>query len=73
MTINEQIKILDNKIKQNKAKYDLYRPNAKISALSLSIFDKYESLTGEDLDIDHILYKKQNLNIVHWVKCLIKD
>ena len=34
MTINEQIKILDNKIKSNQAPYDLDRQNAKISALS---------------------------------------
>ena len=73
MTINEQIIILDNKIKQNKADYDLYRQNPKISALSSSKLDIYEYLTGEDLDIDHILYKNQNLNIVHWEKCLIKD
>ena len=33
MTIKEQIKILDDKIKQNQADYDLYRQNAKISAL----------------------------------------
>ena len=30
MTINEQIKILDDKIRQNQADYDLYRQNAKI-------------------------------------------
>ena len=29
MTIKEQIKILDNKIRQNKANYDLYRQNEK--------------------------------------------
>ena len=34
MTINEQIKILDNKIRSNKVKYDLDRQNAKVSALS---------------------------------------
>ena len=34
MTISEQIKILDNKIRSNKAPYDLDRQNAKISALS---------------------------------------
>ena len=34
MTIKEQIKILDDKIKQNQAANDLYRQNAKISALS---------------------------------------
>ena len=42
-------KILENKIRQNQADYDLYRKNAKISALSLGKLDKYEYLTGEDL------------------------
>ena len=49
MTIKEQIKILDKKIRQNKANYDLYRQNATISALSSGKLDKYEYLTGEDL------------------------
>ena len=49
MTIKEQTKILDNKIKQNQADYDLYRQNAKVSALSPGKLDKYEYLTGEDL------------------------
>ena len=49
MTINEQIRIFDYKIKQNQADYDLYRKNAKISALSIGKLDKYEYLTGEDL------------------------
>ena len=49
MTIKEQIKIFDDKIKQNQADYDLYRQNAKISALSSGKLDKYEYLTGEDL------------------------
>ena len=47
MTIKEQIKVLDNKIRQNKADYDLYRQNAKISALSSGELENY--LTGEDL------------------------
>ena len=34
MTINEQVKMLDNKIRSNQAQYDLDRSNAKISALS---------------------------------------
>ena len=29
MTVKDQIKILGNKISQNKADYDLYRQNAK--------------------------------------------
>ena len=49
MNIKEQIKILDNKIRQNQADYDLYRQHAKISALSSGKLDKYEYLTGEDL------------------------
>ena len=47
MTVKDQAKILDNKIRQNQADYDLYRTNAKISALSK--LDKYEYLAGQDL------------------------
>ena len=71
MTVKDQIKILDNKIRQNQADYDLYKKNAKISALSSGKLDKYEYLTGEDLGKGK--YKRQSLNIVLWVKCLIKD
>ena len=42
-------KILDNKIRQNKADYDFYRQNAFVSALSSGELDKYEYLTNEDL------------------------
>ena len=49
MTVKDQLKILDNKIRQNQADYDLYRKNAKISALPSGKLDKYEYLTGEDL------------------------
>ena len=49
MTITDQIKILDKKIMQNEAQYDLERKAAKISALSSKHLDKYEYLTGEDL------------------------
>ena len=49
MTVKDQLKILDNKIGQNQADYDLYRKNAKISALSSGKLNKYEYLTGEDL------------------------
>ena len=49
MTINEQILILDNKVRSNQAQYDLDRQNAKISALSSGELDKYEYLSGEDL------------------------
>ena len=49
MTVTDQIKILNRKIKQNEAQYDLDREAAKISALSSNNLDKYELLTGEDL------------------------
>ena len=49
MSVVDQVKILDRKIKQNEAQYDLDRKAAKISALSSNDFDKYEYLTGEDL------------------------
>ena len=49
MTVKDQLKILDNKIRQNQPDYDLYRKNAKIFALSSGKLDKYEYLTGEDL------------------------
>ena len=51
MTVTDQIKILDRKIKQNEAQYDLDREAAKISAISSNNLDKYEYLTGEDLDL----------------------
>ena len=51
MTVTDQIKILNRKIKQNEAQYDLDRKAAKISALSSNNLDKYEYLTGEDLDL----------------------
>ena len=50
MTKFDQIKILDNKIKANKAQYMLDRKNAEISAKSTCELDKYEYLAGEDLD-----------------------
>ena len=49
MTLTEHVKILDDKIKANKAQYNLDREAAKISALSSGELEKYEYLTGEDL------------------------
>ena len=36
---------------ENEAQYDLDRKSAKISALFSNDLDKYEYLTGEDLDL----------------------
>ena len=49
MTLTEQVKILGDKIKANKAQYDLDSEATKISALSSGELEKYEYLTGGDL------------------------
>ena len=50
MTITDQIKIIDNKIKASQAQYDLDWLAAKISAYSFpDDLRKYGCLTGEDL------------------------
>ena len=49
MTLTDKLKILDEKIKVNRAQYDFYRKAAKIFALSYKELHKYVYLTGEDL------------------------
>ena len=51
MTVTDHIKILNRKIKRNESQYDLDRKEVEISALSSKNLDKYELLTGEDLDL----------------------
>ena len=51
MKVTDQIKILDRKIMQNEAQYNLDRKAAKIYVLSFNNMDKYEYLTGEDLGL----------------------
>ena len=51
MTITDQIKILNKKILQNEAQYDLDKKAAIISARSSKNLDKVGYLTGEDLDL----------------------
>ena len=58
MTLTEQVKILDDKIKPNKAQYDLDRQAAKISALSSVKLEKYGYLTGEDLGYKPVVVQK---------------
>ena len=64
MTLTDELKILDDKVKTNRVQYDLDREVAKISALLSKELDKYEYFTGEDLR-----YKPRvvelNLNILH--------
>ena len=73
MTITDQIKILDRKIMQNEAQYDLDRKAAKISALSSNNLDKYDYFNGEDLVLNQALLNKLNLSILHWVRFLLRD
>ena len=50
MTLTDELKILDDKIKANQAQYDLGREAAKISALSSKdLLKKCKYLTGGDL------------------------
>ena len=49
MTVTDQFKIIDNKIKANQVQYDIDRLAAKICAYSSGDLRKYEYLTGEDL------------------------
>ena len=49
MTLTDKLKIIDEKIKANRAQYDFYRKAAKIFALSYKELHKYVYLTGEDL------------------------
>ena len=49
MTVTDQLKITDNKIKADHLQYDLDTLAAKISAYSSGNLRKHEYLTGEDL------------------------
>ena len=50
MTLTDELKILDDKIKANQAQYDLGREAAKIFALSSKeLLEKHEYLTSEDI------------------------
>ena len=49
MTVTDQLRLIENKIKANQAQNDLVRLAAKISAYSSDDLRKYEYMTGEDL------------------------
>ena len=73
MILIEQVKILDDKIIENKAQHELDREAEKISALSSGELEKYEYFTGEDLGYKSDAIQKQNLSILHSIKSLMKD
>ena len=49
MTLTDEIKILDDKIKANQAQYNLDTGAAKISALPSGELEKYKYLTSKHL------------------------
>ena len=49
MTLTDEHKILDDKIKANQVQYDLDKEAARISPLSSKELDKHEYMTGENL------------------------
>ena len=59
MTLTEQVKILDDKIRANKAQYDLDRQTAKISTLSSGELEKYEYLIGKNLGYKSDVVQKE--------------
>ena len=72
MTVTDQIKILNKKIIQNEAQYDLDRKAAKISALPSNNFDKYEYLTDEDLGLKPSIVEQAKFEYSPLGKILIK-
>ena len=71
MTVTDQLKIIDNRIKSNEAQYDLGREAAKISALSSkNLLDKYEYLTGEDLGYKPNVFEKAKFRYSPFVMVL---
>ena len=73
MTLTEQVKILDDKIKANKAQYDLDKEAAKISVLSSGELEKYEYLTGEDLGYKPDIIQKAKVEYSKLGKIFKKD
>ena len=72
MTVTDQLKITDDKIKANQAQYDLDRLAAKIYALSSGELRKYEYLTGEDIGYQPSVLEQKKLIILHWIKFLLR-
>ena len=70
MTVTDQLKIIDNKIKANQVQYDLDRLAAKISAYSSGDLRKYEYLTGDRWDTNRVYLNNPNLIILHWIQGL---
>ena len=57
MIVSKNFQTIDNKIKQNKAEYNIDRQTTNISAFSSGNVCKYEFLTGEDVLREDLLEK----------------
>ena len=73
MTLTEEVKILDDKIKANQAQYDLDREATNISALSSMNLKKYEYLTSEDLGYKTDVIQKAKFEYSPFGKVLNKE
>ena len=73
MTVADQIKILERKVMQNEAHYDLDRKAVKISALSSNNFDKYAYLTGGDLDFKASTVEQARFEYSPLINIFIRD
>ena len=65
MAVADQIKILDGKIMEMEAQFDLERKAAKISASSTSNLEKYEYSTVKIEILSQALLNKQDLSILY--------
>ena len=73
MTVTDQLKTIDKKIKANQAQYVVDGLATKISALSSNELGKYKSLTGEDLGYKPSIVEQGKFDIPHQVKFLVRD
>ena len=73
MTLTDELKILDDKNKANQAQYYLDGKGAKIYALSSGELEKYEYLTGEDLEHKTGVVEKVKFEYSPLGKFLIKN
>ena len=65
MAVADQIKILDRKIMEMEAQFDLERKAAKISASSTSNLEEYEYSTVKIEILSQALLNKQDLSILY--------
>ena len=72
MTVPDQIKILDRKIMQNEAQYDLDRKAAILSVLFSNNLDKCEYVTGEDLGLKPSPVEQTKFEYSRWLNFLTK-